>query len=123
MKISFVVPTGDIVNEDRDRFLTEAMGGCWHEDGGGKSVTKFTLKGHVCSKCGLFYSAANDFSTPEDFMKLHQWAKNDPGLQEFVAEFRPRDFMNEKRGPATRKRFADRLYEILSARERERENV
>lgn len=123
MKISFVVPTGDIVNEERDRFLTQAMGGCWHDQGSGKPVTKFTLKGYICSKCGLFYSARNDFSTAEDFMKLYEWAKNDPSLQEFIAEFRARDFMNEKRGPGARKRFADRLYEILSARGKEGENV
>jgi hypothetical protein len=123
MKISFVVPTGDIINEERDRFLTHAMGGCWHEHGDGKPVTMFNLKGHICAKCGLFYSSRNDFSTPEDFLKLYEWAKNDPGIEEFIAKFRARDFMNEKRGPQKRKEFADGLYRLLSARAKETENV
>ncbi len=123
MKISFVVPTGDIVNEERDRFLTHAMGGCWHEDGGGEPVTMFTLKGHICSKCGLFYTTRNDFSTLEDFLKLYEWARDDPSLADFVAEFRTRDLVNEKRGPGARKGFADGLYRILTARRRETGNV
>jgi hypothetical protein len=123
MKISFVVPTGDIVNEERDRFLTHAMAGCWHEDGGGKPVTVFTLEGHICSKCGMFFTARNDFSTLEDFLRLYDWARNDTSLTDFVATFRARDLVNEKRGPGTRKRFADDLYRILSARGRETQNV
>jgi hypothetical protein len=123
MKISFVVPTGNIVNEERDRFLTHAMGDCWHEDGGGKPVTMFALKGHICSRCGLFYTVTNDFSTLEDFLKLYEWARGEPGLADFVAEFRARDLVNEKRGPGARKRFADGLYRILTARGREREDA
>ncbi len=123
MKISFVVPTGDIVNEERDRFLTDAIGGCWHEDDGGEPVTMFALKGHICSKCGLFYTTKNDFSTLEDFLKLYEWARGDPSLADFVAQSRTRDLVNEKRGPGARKRFADGLYRILTARGRERDNV
>ncbi|HBL23389.1 MAG TPA: hypothetical protein DDZ40_04655 [Deltaproteobacteria bacterium] len=123
MKIRFVVPTADIVNEERDRFLTQAMGGCWHDRGSGNPVTMFTLQGHICSKCGLFFSTATDYSTPEDFLRLYEWAKNDPGLQAFVATFRARDFMNEKRGPEKRKQFADGLYTLLSARGKDEENV
>ena len=123
MKISFVLPTGDIVNEERDRFLTHAMGGCWHEDGGREPVTMFALKGHICSKCGLFYTTRNDFSTLEDFLQLYEWARDDPRLADFVAEFRTRDLVNEKRGPGARKRFADGLYRMLTESGRKREHA
>lgn len=123
MKISFVVPTGDIVNEERDRFLTHAIGGCWHENSGGKPVTMLALKGYICSKCGMFYTARNDFSTLEDFLKLYDFARSDPGLADFVEKFRTRDLMSEERGPGTRKRFADDLYRILSAQGRDPQNV
>ncbi|MHB8110783.1 MAG: hypothetical protein ACYDHW_12220 [Syntrophorhabdaceae bacterium] len=114
MKISFVVPTGDVVNERRDRFLTRFMGACWHESAG-KSIKIFGLKGYICTRCHMFFSVRNDFSTPEDFIKLFQWAKNEPGLEEFIARFKPKDFMNEKHGSRARKQFADDLYKILSA--------
>lgn len=121
MKISFVVPTGDIVNEERDRFLTDAIGGCWHD--GGKPVTMFTLQGQICSKCGMFFTTRNDFSTLEDFLRLYDWARGEPDLADFVAAFRAPDLVNEKRGPAERKRFADGLYLILKARGREQGDV
>jgi len=112
MKISFVVPMGDVINEKRDRFLTRAMGGCWHETG--EPVKIFGLKGNICTRCHMFFSVRNDFSTLEDFIKLFEWAKNQPDLAEFMARFKPGDFLNEKKGPGMRKKFADGLYEILS---------
>lgn len=123
MRISFVVPTADIVNEERDRFLTHATGGCWHDSDAGSPVTVFALKGYICTKCGMFYTATNDFSTLEDFLRLYEWARCDPNLKDFVTKFRARDLMSEEQGPETRKRFADGLYRILSARGRETENV
>ncbi len=116
MKISFVVPTGNIVNEARDKFLTFCINACWHESSG-ESVVRLGSTGHICSKCGMFYTVQNDFSTPEDFLKLWEWAKNNSSLDEFTKHFRPADFMNEKKGPRTRKQFADGLYKILSSGE------
>ena len=113
MKISFVVPTGDVVNQERDRFLTSRMGACWHESSG-ETVRKLGQNGFICTKCGMFYSVQNDFSMPEDFIKLYEWAKNNPALEEFTRGFKPADFMNEKKGPRTRKKFADGVYKILS---------
>ena len=116
MKISFVVPMGNVINQARDKFLTSCMGACWHESSG-EPVRRFGSNGYICSKCGMFYSIQNDFSMPEDFLKLFEWAKNNSSLEEFTAKFRPADFMNEKKGPKMRKKFADGLFEILSARE------
>ena len=115
MKISFVVPSGNALNEARDKFLTSCMGGCWHETTG-EPVTKFASSGFICSKCGMFCTTQNDYAMPEDFLKLYQWARNDGSLGEFTNSFRPADFMNEKRGPHARKEFADGLYKILLAR-------
>lgn len=118
MKISFVVPTGNVVNETRDKFLTSCMNACWHESSG-EPVRRVGSNGYICTKCGMFYTTQNDFSMPEDFLKLYEWAKNETSLAEFTSDFRPADFMNEKRGPRTRKKFADGLHRILLAREEE----
>ena len=115
MKISFVVPTRNIINEARDKFLTSCMGACWHESSG-EPLKRLGLNGYICSKCGMFYSTQNDFSMPEDFLKLYEWAKNNTSLEEFTKKFRPADFMNEKKGPHARKKFADDLFKVLSAR-------
>ena len=119
MKISFVVPTGGVINEARDKFLTSCMGACWHESTG-KPVKRLGSNGYICARCGMFFTVQNDFSMPEDFLKLYEWARNDPSLQEFTRTFRPADFMNEKKGPHARKTFADGLFKILSAREENR---
>ncbi len=118
MNIRFVIPTGNIVNIKRDRFLTAAMGACWHEYDPARPVRKFSLTGYVCTKCGAFFSANNDFSTLEDFLKLYEWSKNDPELAEFVAQFKAKHFVRDDKGPARRKKFADGLYEILLAKGR-----
>lgn len=115
MKISFVVPIGDVINEARDKFLTSCIGGCWHETTG-ETVRRFASDGFTCSRCGMFFTTQNDYSMPEDFLKLYQWARNNSSLDEFTKQFRPADFMNEKKGPHMRKEFADGLYTILSTR-------
>jgi hypothetical protein len=120
MKISFVVPTGNVVKEARDKYLTSRMSACWHESTGGP-VTKLGSTGYICTKCGMFYTVQNDFSMPEDFLKLYEWDKNDSSLEEFTKAFRPADFMNEKKGPHARKTFADGLFKILSAREEKKD--
>lgn len=115
MKISCSVKTENSINEDRDRFLTSCMGACWHEKTG-EPVTKFASKGFMCTKCGMFFTTQNDYSMPEDFLKLYEWAKSDSSLDEFVKKFRPADFLNGKKGPRTRKLFADGLFTLLSTR-------
>lgn len=119
MKICFIVPTGHKVNEARDKFLTACMNACWHESTGG-TVTRFGSNGYICARCGAFYTTQNDFSMPEDFLKLYDWAMNKSSLGDFAKDFRPSDLMNEKTGPGARKTFADGLYKILSAGEDEK---
>ena len=116
MKISFVVPTGSVVNEARDKFLTACMNACWHENSG-ETVTRLGSKGYICTRCGSFYTTQNDFSMPEDFLKLYEWARNNESLDDFIKGFPPSDLMHERKGPRARKKFADALYKILSARE------
>jgi len=61
------------MNEARDKFLTEAMGECWHEWGSYNSAvhTRF------CNKCfaDKRHGINTDFSTPDGFFKLWNWAQ------------------------------------------------
>ena len=57
----------------RDKFLTEAMGECWHEN-------IFSPGGGYCGKCQESHSKMrplpnNNFSTWEGFGKLWEWAQ------------------------------------------------
>ena len=65
---------GKLMNIERDKLLTELMGECWH-----------TFKhSRFCDKCNAEFwmqetEAANDkynFSTPDGFVKLWNWAKS-----------------------------------------------
>ena len=68
-------------NIQRDKFLTEAMGECWH-------VTK-QRKDHQfedcikCGKGGLFVNNTNDFSTWEGFGKLYNWVMEQEWLSDW----------------------------------------
>jgi hypothetical protein len=66
-------PLALAMKELRDKFLTEAMGECWHE-AGTKRVNPFT---YVCTKCGsnIKKNSYNNFSTWEGFGKLWEWAQ------------------------------------------------
>jgi hypothetical protein len=98
------------------------MGDCWHEDGGGKPVTMFALKGHICSRCGLFYTVTNDFSTWR-FPETLRVGTGEPGLAISSLSFGPGTSLTRNGGPEQEKRFADGLYRILTARGREREDA
>ena len=70
-----------------DKFLTEAMGECWHDpqtlyyDGkGNESFNQFEIKGvtrqkKVCGSCKTRYYENNNFLTWEGFGKLWEWAE------------------------------------------------
>lgn len=73
------------MKEQRDRFLTEAMGACWHVYDPEKPLMTYSLIAYVCEKCHNFILGSNDFSIPEDFTKLWAWAKAEGSLGEFVA--------------------------------------
>ena len=55
------------MNTKRDKFLTEAMGECWHD-----YVKTCGCCPATCAKCGADegYTENNDFSTWHDFGKL-----------------------------------------------------
>lgn len=60
------------MNKERDKFLTESMGECWHE----WKRSCGCCPGY-CKKCSADESLVenNDFSEWEDFGKLFLWAK------------------------------------------------
>ena len=118
MQLRFIVPKANKRSRERDRFLTKAMGACWHEYDPDKPVRNASFIGYVCKKCNDFLFTNNDFSTLEDFIKLLNWAHGQETLSEFVSQFAPKDFVNEKKGPQTRKKFADALYSLLSSSKR-----
>lgn len=71
---------------ERDKYLTEAMGECWHEtmlvadeEGGGAPF-------HICRKCkiGMYSKANNNFSTWEGFGKLWEWTQKQEWWRNFL---------------------------------------
>ena len=48
------------MNEERDRFLTEAMGWCWHDYDPDTYVNTYSLEAHVCNKCKGFILGNNE---------------------------------------------------------------
>lgn len=63
------------MNTERDKFLTKAMGECWHECDWGQTI---------CKHCGRtndpryfdFDQENRTFSTPDGFFKLWNWARS-----------------------------------------------
>jgi hypothetical protein len=120
MNIRFILPNAEKLNGERDHFLTETMGSCWHDYDPNKPVKIMRFTGYRCKKCGEFFFTNNDFSTMEDFMKLLAWANDQGALSPVVSQFETRYFIDEETGPNTRKRFADVLYGLLSPIKRKR---
>jgi hypothetical protein len=123
MDLRFIVPKTNILNPERDHFLTEKIGDCWHEYDPDAAVKNMQLSGFVCKKCGNFFFTNNDFSSLEDFMKLLNWANEQTALSAIVAQFETNYFMDEEMGPQSRKRFADVLYALLSMTKRKKRNA
>ena len=114
MNLRFTLAKADKSNEERDHFLTETMGGCWHQYDPNKPVIILRFTGYRCKKCGEFFFTNNDFSTMEDFMKLLDWANDQGALSPVVSQFETKYLMDEETGPDSRKRFADVLYGLLA---------
>jgi len=101
------------MNEERDKFLTEAMGACWHRYNEEKPLMTYSLLAYLCEKCGAFILGNNDFSNDEDFPKLRAWAASQPSLSRLVEAHAG----GSEKGPvdvAAREAFADALYALLS---------
>lgn len=103
--------------EMRNRFLTEAMGKCWHLIGESASGSGF----YEC-RCGKVFALneyascndENDFSTWEGFGKLWEWAQEQEWWRAFALSFGNVHydwlFRQDTIHPD---RFADALYEFL----------
>jgi hypothetical protein len=100
------------LNEERDRFLTEAMGACWHEFDPEKPLMTYSLIAYVCEKCKGFILGSNDFSMEEDFAKLWEWALE----QDFLADTVARLSKGLDDGSVNKDGAADELYEVLKRR-------
>ncbi len=103
------------MNEERDKFLTETMGACWHRYNEEKPLLTYSLVAYICEKCGAFILGNNDFSNDEDFPKLWGWAVRQPTLDSLTAAYRGTD----GKGPADvgkREAFADAVYGLMTAR-------
>jgi hypothetical protein len=120
MNLRFILPNADRLNGERDHFLTETMGSCWHKYDADKPVRILWFTGYICKKCGNFFFTNNDFTTMEDFMKLLDWANDQGALSPVVSQFETKYFMDEEIGPQSRKRFADVLYGLLATVKRKR---
>ena len=95
---------------ERETFLCEAMGICWHEN--------FP----VCDKCGEeydvvdFHNSLPDFSTWEGFGKLFEWATQQDWFSVFLDNF---FFIDATNGLTALihhihpDRFADAVYEFI----------
>jgi hypothetical protein len=100
----------DSMDEERDKYLVETMGGCWHEWDSDKGVNTYSLEAYICDKCKGFILGNRDFSTEEDFNVLLKWARSQPALADLSAEFRD----EEDRETGERNSFADALYQRLT---------
>ena len=69
------------MNEELNKYLTEAMGECWH-------AWDFQDMPFRCIKCKEYHPESgginNDFSTWEGFGKLWEWSIKQPWWNDFV---------------------------------------
>ena len=78
------------MNTERDRFLTEAMGECWHEfDAEPSLFGEWEDESNYCNKCSYRKGLndvlpVNNFSSWEDFGKLWDWASSQVGLLRMI---------------------------------------
>ena len=88
----------------RDKFLTEAIGECWHSDD--PDMHTFTTRCRICGEAG----ETTNFSTWQGFGKLWEWAQNQGWWEDFWI------YSNDDNGIIDfihPDRFADALYEFL----------
>ena len=106
---------------ERDNFLTEAMGECWHEKT--NTVAGNNVIGFMLCTCGDWYGEFDcgkksiDFSTWQGFGKLWEWSQKREWWGQFVEDTTgigssslvDVDCIDPDR-------FADALYEFLKGR-------
>jgi hypothetical protein len=95
-----------VANIERDKFLTEMMGECWHEQGKANYAGGMFLF-WTCAKCkeGFKKSDINDFSAWEGFGKLWEFAIKQDWWQGFLNK-QTTEIINPDR-------FSNAVYEFL----------
>ena len=125
------------MNTERDKFLTEAMGGCWHDfvkDEGTESWDEQTANDTCsfrCTKCemyeadvqfdeypkdnprGWMFYDYNNFSTWEGFGKLWVWASSQVGLLRMITNKLDKNDSYRWTHWVHPDRFADTVYAYL----------
>ncbi len=104
------------MSDETNRFLTEAMGECWHEYDVGRPVLTCKGVGMICRKCRELVLTDNNFASIEDFEKLWAWAEAQQPLRVFLARFSPPTLRQGT--PEGRGFFADALCRFLTASKR-----
>ncbi|HOJ71969.1 MAG TPA: hypothetical protein PK864_08585 [Syntrophorhabdaceae bacterium] len=104
------------MKEERDRFITEYMGQCWHDYDIDKPINTYSLEAYICKKCKGFILGNNDFTTEEDFQRLWIWAKEQKNMADIVAKFDEASFKGSEAGINNRDMFADAVYTRLKDR-------
>lgn len=102
-------PQPNTNNDERNRFLTIAMGECWHDFDLGCPVLTCKGGGFICGICRDFVVSNNDFETEEDFSRLWKWTNSLPEFGERLEGEEESSFVDR----LSRRRFADRVYDLL----------
>ena len=95
------------MNIERDKFLTEAMGECWHED-----VNAFG----ICGKCQAHNYITYNFSTWEGFGKLWEFVKTQKWWYEKMQD---KDFVAFVPHLVNPDKFANKVYEYIKGNNNE----
>ncbi len=101
------------MNQERDKYLTEAMGACWHRYDIDKFINTYSLEAYICETCKAFILGNNDFAEAEDFAKLWKWAGQQERLRPITSAYSEEDLFNKDSGRVLRERFADELSAFL----------
>ena len=70
--------------EERDKYLTEAMGEHWHNF---KDMSVFGDVDICCTDCDTFSTKNKTFSTWDGFGKLYEWSVEQDWWHEFLFEW------------------------------------
>lgn len=105
----------------RDKFLTEAIGECWHECKNVDSLDGFNVNYfQKCDKCSRSFSYVEmlhfTFSTWKNFGKLWEWAIRQEWFDEFAGS-KPHKAWLFPIGLLEPDRFANAVYKFLKEKE------
>lgn len=77
-----------MTREERNRLITEAMGGCWHEGSVDKYQLGYDLCYQFCTKCGkaLLFRSNPNWHSDANFLPLLRWARDQEWFGTFMSE-------------------------------------